>query len=405
MPEMGSFRLLVAGISWPPETFIDRLIRGLIDAGVEVTVACPTRPGGVSPGNGKLHWLATPAWSGSFPRRLARLGGLAARAAARAPHHVRLFSRHAREATSWVERFQCWHRLLPFAEGCWEALYFPWNTAAITYLPLFDLGCPVVVSCRGSQIHVAPHNPRRLAIRDGLRRSFERAAAVHCVSDEIKQQAIGFGLDPAKAWVIRPAVDPAQFSPCEQPRTANATLRIISTGSLISLKGHEYALLAIRRLLDQGLRVQLEIIGSGADRQRLVFAIHDLELEPHVRLHGRLTPEEVRQKLQQADLFLLSSVSEGISNAVLEAMACGLPIVTTDSGGMREAVTDGVEGFLVPARDPAAMSGALARFAADPTLRARMGRAGRARVLREFSLHAQIDQWLALYRSILDDKQ
>ena len=102
-------------------------------------------------------------------------------------------------------------------------------------------------------------------------------------------------------------------------------------------------------------------------------------------------------------MFLLSSVSEGISNAALEAMACGLPLVTTDCGGMREAVRDGIDGFVVPLRDPRAMAAALARLARDEGLRQTMGNAARQRIVEHFSIETQIARFQALYREVIDD--
>jgi glycosyltransferase involved in cell wall biosynthesis len=81
-------------------------------------------------------------------------------------------------------------------------------------------------------------------------------------------------------------------------------------------------------------------------------------------------------------------------------MACGLPVVVTDCGGMREAVTDGVEGFVVPKRDPAGMARALTRLWGDPSLRDEMGRAGRARVLSDFTLSRETDEFEELYRAV-----
>ena len=118
--------------------------------------------------------------------------------------------------------------------------------------------------------------------------------------------------------------------------------------------------------------MRFEIIGDGPDRQRVLYTIHDLGLQECVRLLGKLAPDEVLHRLQQADAFLLSSLSEGISNAALEAMACGVPVVTTDCGGMREAVTDGEEGFVVPVRDAESMANALMKLAGDAGLRERM---------------------------------
>ena len=122
---------------------------------------------------------------------------------------------------------------------------------------------------------------------------------------------------------------------------------MVTVGTLMWSEGaQKWALQAIRRVSDAGINVQFEIIGDGPDRQRVLYTIADLGLGGHVRLVGKLSPGQVLVRVQQADAFLLPSLSEGISNAVLEAMACGVPVVTTECGGMREAVTDGVEGLM-----------------------------------------------------------
>jgi colanic acid/amylovoran biosynthesis glycosyltransferase len=165
---------------------------------------------------------------------------------------------------------------------------------------------------------------------------------------------------------------------------------------LIWKKGYEYALQSIRVLKDRGINLEFNILGDGPERDRVVFTIHDLELNDVVQLHGQNSPEKVREVLRNSDVFLLSSLTEGISNAVLEAMACGLPVVTTDCGGMREAVTDGVEGFVVPVNDVEAMSEALHTLCQNPQLRKRMGNAGRQCVEKSFSLTRQVQQFLSL---------
>jgi glycosyltransferase involved in cell wall biosynthesis len=149
----------------------------------------------------------------------------------------------------------------------------------------------------------------------------------------------------------------------------------------------------------------LEIIGDGPEHQRLLYTIQDLGLEGSVRLRGRLSPTGVRQRLQAADAFLLSSLSEGLSNAALEAMACGLPVVTTDCGGMREAITDGIEGLITPVRDAAALALALERLWQIPDLRQRMGEAGRRRILSDYTLKRQIDQFVDLFWIIRRSKR
>ena len=393
-----AFRLLIAGINWPPETFIARLIDGLVRAGVEVTIGSAKRP---SPIAGSLRWLRTPSWETGIPLRLARLAGMAIRAKVRGARDMKVFGPFVRRGRTFSGRLQVWNRLLPYAGRRWDIIYLPWNSAAIAHLPIFDLPSPVVVSCRGTQVSVAPHNPAREEMRVGLRATFERAAAVHCVSEATLKEACQLGLDPAKARVIRPAVDPELFRPAASRRSKDGVFSMVTVGTLIWRKGHEWALQAIRRVADRGINVRFDIIGDGPDRQRVLYTISDLGLQESVRLHGRLCPEEVLHRLQQADAFLLSSLSEGISNAVLEAMACGIPIVTTDCGGMREAVTDGVEGFVVPVRNAEAMAVALLKLAGDLGLRQRMGQAARARIEREFDLKRQVEQWLELFDSVL----
>jgi colanic acid/amylovoran biosynthesis glycosyltransferase len=403
MPDR-AYKLLVAGIAWPPETFLARLVRGLADLGVEVTLACSGRPDRSWLAHPNIRWQPLTSWAGAPPIRLARLAGMGAMAALRTPRSTAVFGAHVRRLASRAERWQAWNRLLPLARAAWDVIYFPWNSAAIDYLPVFDLGRPVVVSCRGAQVNVAAHNPRRQAIAGGLRATFARAAVVHCVSEDIRRAAAAFGLDTAKACVIRPAVDPAVFRPAARSATPSSMFRIATTGSLVWRKGHEYALTAVRAMVDRGVDTHLDIVGDGPERQRLLFTIADLGLAGRVELHGRRPPERVRDLLQSADAFLLSSLSEGISNAALEAMACGLPVVTTDCGGMREAIDDGVEGFVVPVRDADGLAGALSRLANDAERRRHMGVAARNRILRQFRLDRQVEEFDTMFQGVLERK-
>ncbi len=281
-----------------------------------------------------------------------------------------------------------------------DLLYLPWTATAVERPDLFERGAPVVVSCRGAQVNVAPWNPDRAALRDGLPLAFERARAVHCVSDAIRGEAAKHGLDPAKATVIRPAVDLERFVPSDPP--AGPTGRLVSIGRLQWRKGYEYALLAVRRLLDRGVPVTYEIVGEEADGLATRHAVHDLGLVDHVTLTPPRGRDEVAERLRAADVLLLPSLSEGIANAALEAMACARPVVVTDCGGMVEAVEDGVEGRVVPVRDPAALADATAAVLADPTAAAAMGRAGRARVASAHDLRGQVTAFADLFHRTVD---
>jgi len=393
-----TLRVLFVGVKWPPETFLTRLMRGLAERGVHVTLTAPNPPDERWQPIANVDILVTHSWSGAAATRFARTGGRLVAASARSLPETRRLMNAARGRGSASRTIENLYRWLPFAGRSWDVIYFPWNATAITYLPLMDKG-PSVVSCRGTQVNVSPHNPQRAELREGLGVTFRKAAAVHCVSEAIRDEALKYGLDKSKSVVIRPAIDPEVFRPAPS-RTPNDLFRVISTGDVIWRKGYEYALSAVRRLVDEGVPVRYDIVGNGVENQRLLFTIRDLQLDHHVHWHGQLPPAEVVARLQQADVFLLPSLSEGISNAVLEGMACGLPVVTTRVGGMAEAVTDGAEGFLVPARDEMALADALLALWHWPRLRERMGAAGRERVAREFRLSDQADAFVKLFRSV-----
>jgi colanic acid/amylovoran biosynthesis glycosyltransferase len=404
--------LVEVGVHWPPETFLRRKLEGLAERGMRVTVAASlvfdeeVELSGVElrrmplsargPG-AAAAWRAAAALLFRSPRRLLRL----LRNIKRVPPE--LARRHG--GTRGLLRM-----CLPLARLRPDVVQFEWNIAAVDHLPLFGVwSCPVLTACRGSDVTVYPHVAHLRPYAERLPEVMRQATVVHCVSEALVREAGDFGLDPAKARVIRPAVDPQAFMP-QSPNggPAGDALRILMVGGLRWEKGHEYALEAIRRLTDDGVRVQFELVGdppesaitTSGERARILHTVDDLGLEAHVTLRGGAGPDRVCRLLAGSDVLLHASVAEGIPNVVLEAMACGIPVVATDVGGVSEVVTDGVEGFVVGPRDPAGLAQALRRLAGDPSLRARMGVAGRERIERDFTLDAQLDDLLAMYREV-----
>jgi glycosyltransferase involved in cell wall biosynthesis len=205
-------------------------------------------------------------------------------------------------------------------------------------------------------------------------------------------------------------VDPEVFRPsAHQPSVIpTAALRIVSVGDFRWLKAHEYSVRTVAALTRQGVPAALEIIGGDpgdaadedGDRQRVEHAIAREGVRDYVKLTGPLSSEAVYERLQAANVLLHSSLTEGVPTAVLEAMACGLPVVVSDCGGVTEAVRDGVEGFVVPMRGVREAADALRVLYQDQDLRVRMGEAGRERVQSHFSLKTQLDDFLTMYRAL-----
>ena len=392
-------KLLILGYDQTKITFLNRLIRGLIEQDIQVILAT-THPEGVKAQfHGELRTLKLVPLRNILFIQTFRFFSLLIGT---------LWSNKRQwllqvvfEQSDLKQKLGMFFRYAPFCQSDFNLIYFPWNSPAITYQKLFDLGLPIVISCRGSQINIRPNLPGQEDYLNGVKKTLQKAAAVHCVSVDIQREAQKYGLDPQKSVVIRPAVDPEKFRPSASP-LQNSRLQIVTTGSLIWNKGFEYLLMAFQMLAQENIAAELHIIGQGVMEQAIRFTIQDLGLDGLVHLHGRLHPEQVLAKLQQSDIFVLSSLSEGLSNAVLEAMSCGLPVVSTDCGGMSEAVTDGVEGFLVPLRDPQTMAAALIKLAKDPALRSRMGSAGRVHILKEFRLKDQISVFTCLFRNVMD---
>jgi colanic acid/amylovoran biosynthesis glycosyltransferase len=398
--------VLMLAVQWPAETFVVRLAEGLAASGVRVQLGVTRTNGRTVPSSRALEIVDLPSWDLHPLARAWNFARLITAKLARHPRAVvklwRLLRRQRRRAGP--ERLRALYRYMPFLGLDPDVLHFQWNSSAIEHELLSELlDCPAIVSCRGSQVLVAPHNPkRRVAIVSGLSRTFEKAARVHCVSEAIAKEASAYGLTPDKTAIIRPAIDPGFFTPAAQQtsRTPREPLRVVTIGSLSWVKSHESALMAIRELRDAHVPVTFDIFGDGPDLQWIQYTAADLDIADVVRLQGKASPARCREALRSAHVFLLSSVSEGISNAVLEAMACGLPVVSTDCGGMREAIRDGVEGFVVSVRDHRAMATALRRLAGDESLRQRMGTAARNRVVEGFSLDGQVAAFHELYRAV-----
>jgi glycosyltransferase involved in cell wall biosynthesis len=185
-------------------------------------------------------------------------------------------------------------------------------------------------------------------------------------------------------------------------RTTRPT--IVCVARLVPLKRHDVLLQGLAGLTREGLDLRCEIIGYGPEEERLRHQASDLGLRDRVAFLGRLGQAEILDHLAAADLFVLTSSYEGMPGSVLEAMACGLPVVATDVDGTREVVEDGVTGALIPAADIDALIHALWRLLADPALRSSMGTAGRERVADRFSFERVITAKLRLYQDVLSSR-
>ena len=231
------------------------------------------------------------------------------------------------------------------------------------------LGLPVVVTARGSDVTQLPDyaGPRRM-----IRRAIRDADALIAVSAALGARLVELGADPARVTVLRNGVDLAQFRPPPDRDAARAALGVagptlLSVGLLIPRKGHDRAIAALARLPEA---VRLLIAGEGPLAGELRALAERLGVAGRVRFLGAVPHAALAAVYGAADALVLASSREGWANVLLEAMACGTPVVASPIPGNDEVVAAPAAGLIAAANTPAGLAAAVAALLAAPPARA-----------------------------------
>jgi len=226
---------------------------------------------------------------------------------------------------------------------------------------------------------------------------------VFAVSEQVRQHVLQVdGVDPTRVETIYNGIDPTPWFALAPHQRRAGEFKIVTVGNVRRVKGHDVLIRAAAELRRDFPGAQVQIAGEILDQDyflELQNLIRELGLEYRVIFAGGVS--DLCSFLGGADLFVLPSRSEGFSNAIVEAMAAGLPVVASDVGGNAEAVLDGKTGRIVPPDDADALAAAMRQFLADPEMACQMGAAGRARVAERFTSDAMIGQVTAAYRRLL----
>lgn len=220
----------------------------------------------------------------------------------------------------------------------------------------------------------------------GLRVKLARASFAVAISDFGRSQLMT--LSEPERWehihVVRCAVDTVAFRP-PAGRSASATgAEVLCVGRLLPGKGLTLLLAAVAALRRAGLDVRLTLVGDGPARAALEETARREGVAEHVRFLGALGQDDVREHYAHADVFCLPSFAEGIPVVAMEAMAMELPVVSTRIMGLPELIEEGVDGILIRPGRTDELTAALEGLIRDPATRARLGRAGRAKIEREY---------------------
>lgn len=221
----------------------------------------------------------------------------------------------------------------------------------------------------------------------GLSEKILGADFIVCISHYARSQMMK--LSPVSAWpkfeVCRLGVDPERFSPVDRVAEPGR-FQLVCVGRLVSAKGQHILLEALARLAEDGRHPQLVFVGDGPDRASLEAHAVRLGLGSTVHFAGAVNQDAILDFYGNADAFVLPSFAEGLPVVLMEAMAMGVPCITTSITGVPELIRDGKHGLLVPASDTEGLARAIARLMDDPDLCRHLAEAGRERVLADYVL-------------------
>lgn len=244
--------------------------------------------------------------------------------------------------------------------------------------------------------------------KKGFEPLFEKGDAILPMSEREKQDLIGLGCSPQKIVVHRMGVDLRKFVFGPRRLRDDGKVHLLTVARLAEKKGVEYGIRAVANVLKKYPHIEYNIAGDGPTKSDLANLIDTLDINAEVKLLGWKRQEEIVELMKRADILLAPSVTsrdgdqEGIPVVLMEALAQGLPVLSTQHAGIPELVQDGESGFLVPERDVSALTERLEFLVQHPEFWPEMGRAGRDYVERHHDINKLNDQLVQLYQRLLD---
>lgn len=253
--------------------------------------------------------------------------------------------------------------------------------------------------------HAADLFRNRAALKDKIR----RARFIICISEFHRQFFLDNGARPDQLAIAYCGIDTSHFTPRRRTRAEGEPLHILSSGRLVEKKGFPVLIAACRLLRERGYDFRCTIAGSGPDEADLRASIAAAGLEDRVTLTGQaLKQEDIPAFMYSGDVYCLPCVwasdndVDGLPQMLMEAMACGLPAVSTRLVGIPDLVIDGETGLLVPPEDAGALADALVRLGEDPALARQLAEAGHSHVTKSFDIDSCLDPLLSRYRAALE---
>ena len=294
--------------------------------------------------------------------------------------------------------------------GPFDIVHVHFGTIGLLVMDFLDVaGCtaPLVVTYHGSDINEILPDGSQLDYR-GL---FDRAQGVTANSRFTVRRLIVRGCPSGMIKRIPMGTSMASFPVLQRKREANDPVRFLTVGRVIPFKGIDYVIRALPAVVEANADVEYHVVGPPNHRDEYMELARELGVDKHVFFHGAKPHHEIRDYLERCDVFVLAGVvaDDGTVEAqgvvLAEAQATGMPVITTDVGGIPESTGDGRAGIMIKERDVEALSEAMLRMISMRDRWEELGQIGRKYVERKFGLDQSTDRLMRFYRQLVAEKQ
>ncbi|MFZ2188001.1 MAG: glycosyltransferase family 4 protein [Candidatus Moraniibacteriota bacterium] len=274
----------------------------------------------------------------------------------------------------------------------------------LSMLLKFEFKLPYIISLRGSDV---PYYSDRFTflyklITPLIKFIWSRSAQVISNSEGLRELAFRSS-SQQKIEIIYNGIDIKQFFPKSGSEVGDRFILTSGASRITDRKGLDYLIEAVAKLAPKYPQIYLKLMGDGNARERLEQFVKDSKLEKNVVLLGRIPHEIVLPYYQEASLFVFPSLNEGMSNAMLEALATGLPLISTNTGGASELVIDGENGFIIKFKDSQDIADKIEKLILDEELRKKMALASRA-LAEKMSWESVAQKYFEVYKQVGKNK-
>ena len=256
---------------------------------------------------------------------------------------------------------------------------------------------PLVITSHGLVSQTAPYWLNKIYLHTVAKWTFSTADKVICYTDYEKNELTTMGIDPNKVEVIHNGINTDLFTPSKR---GSHNMQILWVGRFVKGKGIKYLIDAFDVLIKQYPELRLVMIGSGIEKDKIKEKIHKLQLN-NIIMKDFIPNSEMVKVYQNSDVFVLPSLEEGIPRTILEAMACGIPVVCTELPQLVNIV-EGC-GLLVPVKNSQALAEGISRVVSNRELAQKFGRNGRDKVVENYSWDDTVKKTIQLYEELIQE--